>query len=65
MTIRIEPIADSAVADEALEALLQESHVGGGFPAPDVADSILRAASVRWRNGAGYSQDGDICHASE
>ncbi len=30
MTIRIEPITNSPSADVALEALLSESHVGGG-----------------------------------
>ena len=47
--IRIGPIADSTAADEALEALLHESYVGGGFTAPDKADTILKAGAVRSR----------------
>jgi ribosomal protein S18 acetylase RimI-like enzyme len=49
MTIRIEPIADSPDADLALEALLHESYVGGGFTPPDVAGAIFRAEAVRSR----------------
>ena len=49
MVIRIEPIADSAAADAALEAMLDESYVGGGFTAPEVAATSLRAAAVRAR----------------
>lgn len=47
--IRIESIADSAAADAALEALLYESYVGGGFTAAEVAATSLRAAAVRAR----------------
>jgi ribosomal protein S18 acetylase RimI-like enzyme len=49
MVIRIEPIVDSAAADAALEALLYESYVGGGFTAPEIAATNLRAAAVRSR----------------
>lgn len=49
MTIRIEQIGDSLDADVALEALLYESYVGGGFTEPDRADTILRAVAVRSR----------------
>lgn len=48
MTIRVEPIPDSRDADSALEALLHESYVGGGFTDADSADE-LRAAAVRAR----------------
>jgi ribosomal protein S18 acetylase RimI-like enzyme len=49
MTLRIEPITDSPDADAALEALLYESYVGGGFTEPDRADTMLRAVAVRSR----------------
>lgn len=49
MTIRIEPMAASPDADAALEALLHESYVGGGFTEPDLADTMLRAEAVRSR----------------
>jgi hypothetical protein len=39
MTIRIEPIQDSPGADAALEALLHESYIVGGFTDPDLAFS--------------------------
>jgi ribosomal protein S18 acetylase RimI-like enzyme len=58
MTIQIEPIADSAAADEALEALLHESYVGGGFTAPEVAATTLRAAAVRSRGTVLVAHDG-------
>ncbi len=49
MTIRIDPIADSMLAHEALEALLHESYVGGGFTTPEAANTMLRAAAVKSR----------------
>jgi ribosomal protein S18 acetylase RimI-like enzyme len=49
MTIRIERIADSPDVDVALEALLYESYVGGGFTEPERADTMLRAVAVRSR----------------
>lgn len=49
MTIWLEPIADSAAADEALEGLLRESYVGGGFAAPEAAETSFRAEAVRAR----------------
>lgn len=58
MTIRIEPIAESTAADEALEALLHESYVGGGFTAPDAAKIMLRAAAVRSRGTVLVAHDG-------
>lgn len=56
--IRIELIADSTSADEALEALLYESYVGGGFTAPDAAVTMLRAAAVRSRGTVLVAHDG-------
>jgi ribosomal protein S18 acetylase RimI-like enzyme len=49
MTIRIEPIADSPDADAALEALLHESYVRGGFTVPDRAAAMFRGGAVRSR----------------
>lgn len=49
MNIRIEPIQDSPDADAALEALLEESYVVGGFTAPDIAETMFRATAVRSR----------------
>lgn len=49
MTIRIEPIQTSAHADAALEALLHESYVVAGFTAPEIAETMFRAAAVRSR----------------
>jgi predicted N-acetyltransferase YhbS len=57
LVIRIESIADSAAADAALEALLYESYVGGGFTAPEVAATSLRAAAVRARGTVLVAQD--------
>lgn len=48
MTIRIEPIQAFPQADEALEALLDQSYIGGGFTDPDLAYT-LRAPAVRSR----------------
>jgi ribosomal protein S18 acetylase RimI-like enzyme len=48
MTIRIEPIHPSPQADEALEVLLDQSYVAGGFTDPALADT-LRAPAVRSR----------------
>lgn len=49
MTIHVAPIADSRDEDAMLEALLCESYVGGGFTAPEVAATNLRAEAVRAR----------------
>lgn len=49
MTFRIEPIPDSPDADRALEALLHESYVGGGFTPPEIARTMFRAGAVRAR----------------
>jgi GNAT superfamily N-acetyltransferase len=49
MTFRIEPIRASADADIALEALLRESYVAGGFTDPALADTMFRGAAVRSR----------------
>lgn len=48
-TVWIEPIQDSPDADAALEALLHESYVGGGFTPPEVAATMFRAGAVRSR----------------
>jgi ribosomal protein S18 acetylase RimI-like enzyme len=48
MAVRVEPLDDSPRADAALEALLYESYIEGGFTDADLADS-LRAAAVRSR----------------
>lgn len=48
MTIRVEPLCDSPDADLALEDLLHESYIVGGFTDPDLAP-MLRAAAVRAR----------------
>lgn len=57
MVIHIEPIADSGAADAALEAMLYESYVRGGFTAPEVAVTSLRAAAVRARGTVLVAQD--------
>ena len=49
MTFHIAPLDDSPIADAALEALLHESYVGGGFTSSEVAATMLRAAAVRSR----------------
>ena len=46
--IRVEPLEDSPQADEALEALLYETYVRGGFTDASLAETLL-AAAVRAR----------------
>jgi ribosomal protein S18 acetylase RimI-like enzyme len=48
MTVRVEPLDDSPQADAALEALLYETYIAGGFTDAALADS-LRAAALRSR----------------
>jgi predicted N-acetyltransferase YhbS len=48
MTVRVEPLDDSPQADAALEALLYETYIGGGFTDANLAEA-LRAAAVRSR----------------
>jgi len=56
MTIRIEPIQASPEADGALEALLHQSYIGGGFTDPELAHT-LRAAAVRSRGTVLLARD--------
>jgi GNAT superfamily N-acetyltransferase len=56
MEIRIAPIQDSADADTALEALLHETYIGGGYTDTDLAP-MLRAAAVRSRGVVLVAQD--------
>jgi ribosomal protein S18 acetylase RimI-like enzyme len=48
MTIRVEPLDDSPQADAALEALLHETYIRGGFTDANRADTLL-ATAVRLR----------------
>lgn len=48
VAIRIQPLDDSPGADQALEALLHESYIGGGFTDPEFA-AMFRAPAVRSR----------------
>jgi ribosomal protein S18 acetylase RimI-like enzyme len=56
MTIRIEPIQASPEVDAALEALLHESYIGGGFTDPELAET-LRATAVRSRGTVLVARD--------
>jgi GNAT superfamily N-acetyltransferase len=49
LIVRIEPIAEDQAADAALERLLLESYVGGGFTARELPSTMLRAPAVRSR----------------
>jgi GNAT superfamily N-acetyltransferase len=56
MTIRIEPIQASPEADGALEALLHQSYIDGGFTDPELAD-MLRSTAVRSRGTVLVARD--------
>lgn len=47
--IRIEPFQSTPEADRALERLLDDVYVGGGFTEPAIAESMFRAANVKAR----------------
>jgi ribosomal protein S18 acetylase RimI-like enzyme len=48
-TVAISVLEPSPAADAALEGLLTEAYVGGGFTGPDVAATMFRAEAVRAR----------------
>jgi GNAT superfamily N-acetyltransferase len=48
-TAHISPIDDSPVDDEALEEILFESYVNGGFTTPEAAARLFRAQAVKSR----------------
>jgi GNAT superfamily N-acetyltransferase len=47
--MRIAPFESTPAADRALERLLDDVYVGGGFTEPSVAESMFRAANVKAR----------------
>ena len=55
----IEPIKESAENDRALEALLTESYVGGGYTAADAAAEQFRAEALRDRGALLVARDTD------
>lgn len=59
---RIAALDDSPVSDAALEALLTDSYVRGGYTDPAVATGLFAAAAVRARGSVlvAHAADGDV-----
>jgi len=55
--LSVELAADTSVADDAIETLLHDVYVQGGFTVPEVASTLFRASAVRARGDLLVARD--------